>query len=121
MREEVGLDLLLQSTSAENVGLELDTYWTARGGRAPENVISDLGGRVRIVHLRDFTLRWRRFSLSPTDTALGRGNLDFRRIVDSAVENNVHYMAIEQATDTPFEQVAISVAHLQRLGFETLF
>lgn len=118
---EIGLDLLLQNTSPENVGLELDTYWTARGGRAPQDMISDLNGRVKIVHLRDFKLRWKHFRLSPSDTALGCGNLDFNRIVKSCIDKNVYYMAIEQATDTPFEQVASSVAHLKHLGYETLF
>lgn len=119
--DEVGLDLLLSNTSAESVGLELDTYWVARGGRSPQDMITDLAGRVKVVHLRDFQLRKKWFSLTPTDCALGQGNLDFSRIVDSCVANNVCYMAIEQATDEPFEQVALSVAHLEKLGYQALF
>lgn len=118
---DVGLDLLLANTSAENVGLELDTYWVARGGRSPHDMIADLDGRVKMVHLRDFRLQRKWFSLSPRDCALGDGNLDFSRIVNSCVANNVCYMAIEQATDKPFEQVAQSVAHLKQLGFDELF
>lgn len=119
--DELGLDLLLSNTSAENVGLELDTYWVARGGRSPQDMINDLAGRVKVVHLRDFQLRKKWFSFTPTDCALGQGNLNFARIVESCVANEVRYMAIEQATDKPFEQVALSVAHLEKLGYETLF
>lgn len=118
---DVGLDLLLNNTSPENVGLELDTYWAARGGKSPQQMIADLDGRVKVVHLRDFRLRRKLINLSPVDCALGEGNLDFRRIVDSCVDNKVRYMAIEQATDKPFEQVALSVSHLKELGYEALF
>lgn len=118
---DTGLDLLLSNTSPENVGLELDTYWVARGGRSPQDMITDLDGRVRMVHLRDFQLRRKWLSLSPRDCALGDGNLDFSRIVNSCIANEVCYMAIEQATDKPFEQVARSVAHLKQLGFDELF
>ena len=117
----MGLDLLLANTSADNVGQELDTYWIARGGRSPQDMIADLDGRVKVVHLRDFRLRWKRFALAPIDCALGDGNLDFRRIVDSCVAHDVQYMAIEQATDQAFEQVAKSVAHLRDLGYGALF
>ena len=119
--DELGLDLLLANTTPEYVGLELDTYWVARGGRSPQDLIADLDGRVKVVHLRDFRLRWKLFSLRPEDCELGSGNLDFRRIVESCVSNGVDYMAIEQATATPFESVAKSVAHLNELGFSPLF
>lgn len=119
--EDLGLDLLLANTSPENVALELDTYWTARGGRSPQDVIRDQGGRVKVVHLRDLRLRWKHFKLKPIDCELGNGNLDFKRIVESCIASGVHYMAIEQATDTPFESVAESVKHLRQLGYDTLF
>lgn len=119
--DDVGLDLLLANTSPENVGLELDTYWVARGGRSPQDMIDKLDGRVKVVHLRDFRLQQTLFGISPTDAALGQGNLDFGRIVASCVSNKVNYMAIEQATDRPFEQIATSVEHLKNLGYQALF
>ena len=118
---ECGLDLLLRNTAADNVGLVLDTYWTARGGRSPQDAIADHGGRVKVVHLRDFRLHWKYFQLTPVDAALGKGNLDFTRIVNSCIAHKVQYMAIEQATARPFEEVADSVAHLKGLGYDTLF
>lgn len=119
--EDLGLDLLLANTTPENVGLELDTYWIARGGRSPQDMIRDQGGRVKVVHLRDLRLHWKHFKLKPVDCELGRGNLDFKRIVDSCIDSGVHYMAIEQATDTPFESVAQSVKHLRQLGYDKQF
>ena len=70
--------------------VELDTYWVARGGRSPQDMIRDQHGRVKVVHLRDFRLQWRAFMLKPVDCELGNGNLDFKRIVDSCIDSGVH-------------------------------
>lgn len=119
--DDVGLDLLLANTTAENVGLELDTYWVARGGRSPQDMIQDLAGRVRIVHLRDFHLQQKLFGLKPGDCEIGAGNLDIKRIVDNCCNNGVSFMAIEQNSATPWESVSTSVACLRKLGYGSLF
>ncbi|TQV67236.1 sugar phosphate isomerase/epimerase [Exilibacterium tricleocarpae] len=119
--DQLGLDLLLQNTAPEHLGLVLDTYWTQRGGKTPHDMIADLQGRVKVVHLRDYRIRWKFFELLPIDCEVGAGNLDFNRIIDSCCAGGVHYMAIEQATATPFESVAMSVKHLRSLGFQHLF
>ena len=119
--DDVGLDLLLANTTPENVGLELDTYWAARGGRSPQDMIGDLAGRVKVVHLRDFRLRWKLLGLRPIDCEIGNGTLDIRRIVDRCCESGVRFMAIEQATAKPWESVDASVTHLRELGYGDLF
>lgn len=119
--DSLGLDLILENTNAENVGLELDTYWAQRGGRSPQDLITDLNGRVKVVHLRDYRIRWKFFELLPIDAELGAGNLDIPRIVDACIANRVHYMAIEQATKTPYDSVEQSIAHLRDLGYGALF
>ena len=118
--ETTGLEVLLQNTSSENVGLELDTYWTQRGGRSPQDAIRDLDGRVKVVHLRDYTIRPRYFELLPSDTELGAGNLDLTRIVDACCDKQVHLLAIEQNTRTPLQSVQRSVEHLRALGYSNL-
>ncbi len=119
--DELGMDLIVQNTSEDNVAIELDTYWTQRGGRAPHDVINDLAGRVKVVHLRDYALRRRLFELLPRDAELGAGNLDIDRIVRACRDRQVQLLAIEQATNTPWESVGRSVQHLRDLGFAALF
>lgn len=118
--DEVGLDLILNNTSAENLCLELDTYWAQRGGRSPHDMIRALDGRVKVVHLRDYTVRRRGFELLPADAELGAGNLDITRIIEACCDTQVQLLAIEQNTGTPFERVEASVAHLRELGFDAL-
>lgn len=119
--DELGLDLILDNTSAANVALELDTYWTQRGGRSAHDVINDLEGRVKVVHLRDYRLRRRLLELLPHDAELGAGNLDIGRIVRASCDRQVALLAIEQATNSPWESVGSSVRHLRALGFGALF
>ena len=118
--DDIGLDVLLANTSAQNLGLELDTYWAQRGGRAPHDLINDLAGRVRVVHLRDYTIRWKYFELLPKDAELGAGNLDLARIIGAACDQQVTLLAIEQDTKTPFESLARSLEHVRALGFAEL-
>ena len=118
--DDLGLDLLLGSTSPEHVALELDTYWAHRGGRSPQDMINDLNGRVQVVHLRDYRIRPRLFELLPTDTELGAGNLDLKRIIQTCQATNVPLLAIEQSTSTPYASVERSVSHLHSLGFSHL-
>jgi sugar phosphate isomerase/epimerase len=118
---KLGLDILLENTSPENLGLVIDTYWTQRGGKSPENMISDHAGRVKVVHLRDFMIRWKYFDLLPKDCELGQGNLDMRRIVQSCIDAKVEFMAIEQTSTKPFDSIATSVKYLHDLGFAESF
>ncbi|MFT6758821.1 MAG: sugar phosphate isomerase/epimerase [Chitinophagales bacterium] len=118
---KLGLDILLANTSPENLGLVIDTYWTQRGGRSPENMIIDYADRVKVVHLRDFMIRWKYFDLLPQDCELGQGNLDIKRIVQSCIDAKVEFMAIEQTSSKPFDSIATSVKHLHTLGFAESF
>ena len=115
--DRTGIDLLLAHTSAENVGLELDTYWAQRGGRNPTGMIGELGGRVKVVHLRDYSVRPRLFDMKPTDVELGAGNLDIKGLIEACQEQQVPLLAIEQNTRTPYASVARSVDHIRELGF----
>ena len=119
--DEMGLDLILNNTAPENVCLELDTYWVQRGGGSPQELIAELGSRVKVVHLRDYRIRWKWFELLPIDTELGQGNLNFDHIIQACCNSGVRYMAIEQATKNPYDSVAKSVQHLHALGYSHLF
>lgn len=112
----MGLELIMQNTSSDNVGLVVDTYWTQRGGKTPQDLIQRFADRVKVIHLRDYTVRRKLFEMTPTDTALGQGNLDIKGIVASCCQSGVRYMAIEQATKDPYKNVATSVKHLKSLG-----
>jgi len=119
--EKVGLDLLMENTSSKNVDLVLDCYWTQRGGRSPQDMIRGMNGRIKVIHLRDYGVQRKLFDMQPTDLALGQGNLDINEIIQSCKDTDVRYMAIEQSTKAPFEQLQISVDYLKENGHGGLF
>jgi hypothetical protein len=50
-----GLDWLYQSTNAQYLQAELDTYWIQKGGANPVEYLKSHAGRVPLLHIKDMT------------------------------------------------------------------
>ncbi len=48
------LDYIVENTDPDYVGLELDTFWTMRGGEDPVEMLKHFGHRIKLVHQKDF-------------------------------------------------------------------
>lgn len=107
---------LLFERCSPSVKFVLDTYWAKRSGQDPCRLIAWLGERLAGLHLRDHALIARGFRLMHRDTELGRGDIDFAAVIKAA-SPFASYAAIEQKSDAPFESLALSLGHLERLGF----
>lgn len=90
----------------------LDTYWLQRGGGNHLVMLKALSGRVSIMHLRDYKIKYKLFDLRGTDCEIGKGNLPFPEIIQCATECGVKYGMIEQSTETPIESVTTSYNYL---------
>ena len=110
-------DVILENMS-EDMNFVIDTYWTTKAGINVERLLKRLSGRVRGVHLRDYALYRKFIGRNPSNYALGDGVLDFNSIVETAKECGVTYGAIEQNTKHPYSEIAKSVAHLKKIGYE---
>jgi len=119
--KSTGLELLLEHTDPQFVGLIVDCYWAQRGGHTPQHLIEAKSGRVKGIHLRDYGVRRGLLEMQTVDFALGEGNLNIEAIIQSAKNTNVAYLAIEQSSSQPFEQLRLSVDHLRALGHNNLF
>lgn len=113
--ERTGWEIITENTDPAKVGLVMDTYWLQRGGHSPQDMISRYAGRVKVVHLRDYKLKWKFFDLLPTDTELGNGNLDFRAILAACTEAGVDYLPIEQDSKKPFDSLQKSISYISGL------
>ena len=76
-----------------DVFAEVDTYWAQVGGRDPVELLTSLGERVELIHVKDGTGVWTNFG-EPT-VALGRGSLDVRSILDAASHASAFIVEIE--------------------------
>ncbi|GHE91304.1 sugar phosphate isomerase/epimerase family protein [Thalassotalea profundi] len=118
---ESGLNLLMNQTDSDNVGLVIDTYWAQKGGCSPSELIKQMKGRVQAIHLRDYNLKPRLLTMKPYDCELGKGNLNIQNIIEACKHSEVKYMAIEHASKKPFESIELSSTYLKDMGYQHLF
>ena len=93
--ERSALAFLFEQLDPE-IFAELDVYWTRVGGEDPARVVSELGGKVRLVHVKD----------GPADdpaapmTAVGDGALDIPAILGASHSAEWHIVELDRcATD----------------------
>jgi sugar phosphate isomerase/epimerase len=75
---------------------EVDVYWAQVGGADPAQVVADLDGRVRLLHIKDGPADAR----SSPNTAVGAGVLDFASVVAAGPGVSWHVVELDAcATD----------------------
>lgn len=100
------LDYILDASP--DIELTLDVHWVQAGGADPAQCIEKYADRIFTTHLKDFTVtnNERMFA------AVGEGNMNFDRIIDSCVKCGIKYNMVEQDSvpegADPFECLAIS-------------
>jgi len=101
--------LLHQLLPAE-VFFELDVYWARTAGLDPVQVLRDLAGRVRMVHLKDGPAVH-----GQPMTALGDGIVDVRSVVRAAAPSADLVVELDECATDPMEAALRSLRFLQSL------
>lgn len=89
------LDLIYEGTHPAHLQGEPDTYWVQFGGGDPVSWCSKLGGRLPLLHLKDYMVD---ASNNVTMCEIGAGNLDWRGIVPAAEAAGCRWFIVEQDT-----------------------
>lgn len=105
------LDHIYDSTDAQAVQGELDTYWVHFGGGDVVAWCEKLHGRAPMIHLKDYGI---------TDDnkvnfcEIGQGNLDFRKIIEAAESGGCEWFIVEQDTTPgdPFDSLKTSFDYI---------
>ena len=110
---QTGMEILLETTEPETVGIELDTYWIKYGGADPAELLRRLAGRCPLVHLKDMADDEQR-----STAEIGTGTMDFDAIFAAAEEAGVQWYIVEQdETARPsLESARISLENLKARG-----
>jgi len=111
---QVPYDLLLRSTDRELVKMELDLYWITKAMRRPEDYFVQYPGRFELFHIKDMDSTPQRFF-----TEVGRGTIDFKRILEQSRLAGVKHYFIEQdeTSGSPFESIKTSYEYLKTMRF----
>ena len=110
----VPYDLLLERTDPRLVKMEMDLYWTVKGGASPLRYFEKYLGRFHLLHVKDMDSTPKRYF-----TEVGRGVIDFKAIFASAGRAGVrHYFVEQDATPgSPFDSLRVSMDYLRKLEF----
>jgi sugar phosphate isomerase/epimerase len=111
---QVPYDLLLRSTDRELVKMELDLYWITKAMRRPEDYFTQYPGRFELLHIKDMDRTPKRFF-----TEVGRGTIDFARILARSRQAGVKHYFVEQdeISGSPFESIKTSYEYLRTMRF----
>lgn len=110
--------MICENTDPDAVGFELDTFWTMRAGQNPLEIMDKLGGRLKLVHQKDYvpvegypTNIFERLGYdaqinmevfdtgyAPEEfTEIGMGTMDIQAIINKAnALGSVEYIILEQ-------------------------
>ena len=102
-------DLLLRETDPEDVKLELDVYWAAKGGLDSVRCLQDNAGRIALVHLKDL-------GRDGATIELGAGVLAMEQIVRAALAIGTKHLFVEQDDSAdPLRSITTSLRFLEGL------
>jgi len=105
-----GYDEFLRLTDPELVCLEMDCGWVTVAGQDPVAYLTKYPSRYRLLHVKDFK---KGFTQTTTlgagekegvvPTELGRGAIDYTKILAAASSGNIRAMFVEQ--EPPFKEM----------------
>ena len=110
----VPYDILMERTDPTVVRHQLDTGNTAMGGHDPLEYMKRFGSRYWSFHIKDVP------RLGPTsDTELGKGIIDFKRLLASIDDIDNKHLFVEQETypGAPLDSVRRDYQYISRLTF----
>lgn len=105
-----GYDEFLRRTDAGLVKLELDCGWATVAGQNPAAYLAKYPERYRLLHVKDFrkgftprTTLMEKDAGAPVPTELGRGGIDYSRVLAAAKKAEIRALYVEQ--EPPFTEM----------------
>jgi len=105
-----GYDEFLRLTDAGLVKLELDCGWATVAGQDPTAYLVKYPERYRLLHVKDFkrgftprTTLFEKDAGTPVPTELGRGGIDYSRVLAAAKKAEIRALFVEQ--EPPFTEM----------------
>lgn len=116
-----GIDILLHETSPENVGFQPDVFWLTSAGTEASQSLKMFAGRAKYIHVKDYAIKPRTGALEDVPNcfaAVGRGNLNWPGILNTAREIGIQQFVVEQdiCDGDEFDCIRESYESLKKMG-----
>lgn len=115
------MDLLVEGFDKDNISFVIDTCWLANAGCDVCAWLEKLRGRVDILHLKDLRVEFAddgKWAVRQRLCEIGKGNLDWGRILATAEATGVKHIVVEQDYDwidgDPFKSLEFSKKYLEQ-------
>lgn len=115
------MDLLVEGFDKDNVSFVLDTCWVANTGSDVCAWLEKLSGRIDILHLKDLKVLFAdegKWTVRQQLCEVGKGNLDWEKILKTAENTGVKHIVVEQDNDwidgDPFKSLEFSKKYLDK-------
>jgi sugar phosphate isomerase/epimerase len=94
------------------VVLEVDTYWVGAGGQDPVDILTKLGDRVRLIHIKDGPLNKDKKAQLPA----GQGKLPVLDVLAAAQSMEIGVVEFDDYAGDIFEGISESLSFLTAAG-----
>jgi sugar phosphate isomerase/epimerase len=106
---QVPYDVVLAESDPDLVKMEADLYWMTKAGRDPVTYFQRYPGRFPLLHLKDM-------ARDGSITEIGKGVVDFKRILGHARLGGVAYCFVEHDHPAhPLQSIEESLRYLQQM------
>jgi sugar phosphate isomerase/epimerase len=105
-------DMLLAETDPKLVKMEMDLYWTVKGGADPLTYFKRYPGRFPLVHVKGMDKSGNMASVNASNS------IDWKKIFAHSEEAGIRHYIVEHDNPTdPFESLKESYGYLEQLRF----
>lgn len=108
-------DVMMDNTDKNLVDFEMDIYWVVAAGADPEAYFKKYPNRFRLCHVKDLA----HTSKGHESVQIGKGTINFKKILKTGHEHGLKYYIIEQEAftgTTPLESAAADAAYMKTLS-----
>ena len=114
---QVAQDIYMENTDTSLVDFEMDIYWVVTAGQDPEAWLKKYSHRFRLCHIKD---RTKGATERDASCDLGKGSIDYPKILKVAKDNGMEYYIVEQErydNTTPLKAMVVDAAYMKKLNF----
>jgi sugar phosphate isomerase/epimerase len=123
MEGSTRFQVLLDTLDKKLVNFEIDVFWVSVAGHDPVDILKQLSGRVKLLHLKDKAqgtpVLYKESVPASTFKEVGRGVIDFPAVLRAAESAGVAHYFVEQdqTPGDPIESLRQSFDYISKLNF----